>query len=191
MDIKRKRFSNLHNTLGFFIYVNWKELAIGTFTRVIASGECVPNTSLTCFISVSKHIVFCFGYSGVTNTTNKNIFLYTRKLIFAICSPWIYYISYHLHICFREHFFQQASQMQILFFINSYNQNRIFGIEQFLGNLQTLLHHGKPFAVAILVIAVHIVIVVLPILGSGVIRRIDVNAVHLAGIEIFKKLQSR
>ena len=72
--------------------------------------------------------------------------------------------------------------MQIFLFINCNDQHRLGGVEQLFCKLQPLLHHGEPFAVAILVAAVNIVVVVFPITRTRVVRRIDIDAIHLAGI---------
>mgnify|MGYP005848308231 CR=1 FL=1 len=43
---------------------------------------------------------------------------------------------------------------------------------------------------AISVRAVHIIVIIFPILGSRVIGRVDVNAVHLFCIQILQQLES-
>ena len=50
--------------------------------------------------------------------------------------------------------------------------------------MQPLLHHGQPLAMAVLVVAVHIVVVVFPVLGPGVIGRVDIDTVHHSGVEV-------
>ena len=68
--------------------------------------------------------------------------------------------------------------MQIFLFINGHDQHGILGIQQLFGEFQTLLHHGQPLAVAVLVVIVHIVVVVFPVPRTGVVGRVDIDAVH-------------
>ena len=49
-------------------------------------------------------------------------------------------------------------------------------------HLQPLLHHGQPFAMAIGIVAVHIVVVVFPVTGSSVVWWINIYAVNFACI---------
>jgi hypothetical protein len=51
------------------------------------------------------------------------------------------------------------------------------------------LHHRQPFAVPVLIGPVHIVVVVLPVPGSAVVRRIDVNHIHAAFVAVQKHLK--
>ena len=62
-------------------------------------------------------------------------------------------------------------------------------IQQLFRQLQSLLHEGKPFAVTILITVIHIIVVVFPIFCPCVVGRIDINAIHLSGIEVFQQLQ--
>ena len=39
------------------------------------------------------------------------------------------------------------------------------------------------------IIAVHIVVVIFPVLCAGIVGRIDIDAVNFSGIEVFQKLQ--
>ena len=41
----------------------------------------------------------------------------------------------------------------------------------------------------ILIVAIHIIVVVFPVPCACIVRRIDVDAIHLPGIEVFQKLQ--
>lgn len=75
--------------------------------------------------------------------------------------------------------------MQIFLFINSYDQHGIVGVEQLLGKLQSALHKREPLAVAVAIGTIHIVVIVFPVLRAGVVGRVDIDAVHLTGIEIF------
>ena len=79
--------------------------------------------------------------------------------------------------------------MQIFFFIYSYDQNGVLRIKELLCDLQALLHHGEPLAVAVSIRAVNIIVVVLPVLCSGVVWWIDVDAVHLLCVQIFQQLE--
>ena len=79
--------------------------------------------------------------------------------------------------------------MQIFFFINGDDQHGVLRIQQLFGDFQPLLHKRQPLAVAVLVVIVHIVVVVFPIASARVIRRVDVDTVHLAGIEVLQQLQ--
>ena len=92
-------------------------------------------------------------------------------------------------MCLRKHFFQQAAKVQVFFFVYGDNKHAVLGIEQALGNFQPPLHHGEPFAVAPCVAAVHVVVVVFPVLCASVVGRVNVNAVHFAGVEPFQQLQ--
>ena len=79
--------------------------------------------------------------------------------------------------------------MQIFFLVDGDDQHGILRVQQFFGDLQALLHHGEPFAVAIGIVAVHIVVVILPVFGSRIVRRVDVNAIDLSRIQVFQQLQ--
>ncbi len=79
--------------------------------------------------------------------------------------------------------------MQIFLFIDGHNQHGIFRVEELLCQLQPPLHKRKPFTVTVAVGTVHIVVVVFPVLRTGVVGRIDIDAVHFAYIEILQKLQ--
>ena len=79
--------------------------------------------------------------------------------------------------------------MQIFLFINGYDQYGIFGVEQLFGKLQPPLHEGEPLTMAVAVCSIYIIVIVFPVLRSSVVGRIDIDAVHLSGIEILQKLQ--
>ena len=79
--------------------------------------------------------------------------------------------------------------MQVFLLINGDNQNRIRRIQQFLCQLQTPLHKRKPLAVTVSIIAIHIVVVIFPVLCASIVGRIDIDAVNFSGIEVFQKLQ--
>ena len=64
--------------------------------------------------------------------------------------------------------------MQVFPFINGNNKDGIFRIQKFLRNLQALLHHGEPLAVAVSIRAVHIVVIILPVLCASIVWRIYV-----------------
>ena len=78
--------------------------------------------------------------------------------------------------------------MKIFFFIDCNDQYRIVGIQQFFGNLQPFLYEGKPFTMTIFIVAVDVVVVIFPIPGAGIVRRVDVDTIHLACVQIFQKL---
>ena len=69
--------------------------------------------------------------------------------------------------------------MQILFFINGNDENRVIRIQNPLCNLQPFLHHGEPLAVTIAVGGINIVVVVLPVAGTCVVWGIDIYAFDL------------
>ena len=79
--------------------------------------------------------------------------------------------------------------MQVFLLINGDNQNRIRRIQQLFSEFQAALHERKPFAVTVSIIAIHIVVVVFPVLCAGIVGRVDIDAVHLTRIQIFQKLQ--
>ena len=79
--------------------------------------------------------------------------------------------------------------MQILFFIDGNNQNRVCRIKQFLSEFQTFFHKGKPFTMAVNVVPVNVIIVIFPVPGACVIWWIDINAVHLMPVHVCQKLQ--
>jgi len=80
--------------------------------------------------------------------------------------------------------------MKILFFINGHNQHRISRIKQSLCDFQPFLHHRQPFAMPIGICVIYIIVVIFPVPRASVVRRINVDTVHLAGIEVLEKLQS-
>jgi len=79
--------------------------------------------------------------------------------------------------------------MQIFLFIYGNDQHRILRVEQLLRQLQPLFHHGQPLAVAIGVVAIHVIVVVLPVLCAGIVGRVDIDAVHLPGVQVLQQLE--
>ena len=79
--------------------------------------------------------------------------------------------------------------MQIFMLVNGHNQNGVTRVQKVFGKLEPPLHHCKPLAVTIFVACVDIIVVVLPIACSGVIRRVNVNAIDLSAVKIFEQLE--
>ena len=79
--------------------------------------------------------------------------------------------------------------MQVFFFINGNDQHRIIRIQQSLSDFQPFLHERQPLAVTVFVGSVHVVVIIFPVPGAGVIRRIDIDAIHLTCVQVFQKLQ--
>lgn len=66
--------------------------------------------------------------------------------------------------------------MQIFLFINGNDQYRIIRIQQTLCDLQSFLHKRQPFAVAVFVCTIHIIVVILPVFSAGIVGRVYKNA---------------
>jgi hypothetical protein len=64
------------------------------------------------------------------------------------------------------------------------------GVQQLLREQQPTLHEGQPLAVAVEVVALDVVVVVLPVLGAGVVRRVDVDGVDLAPVREGQRLEA-
>ena len=79
--------------------------------------------------------------------------------------------------------------MKILFFVDGNYQNRISRIEQTLRQFQTFLHHRKPLAVPVGIVAIHVVVIVFPVTSPCVIGWVDVDTIHLSGIEVLQQLE--
>ena len=62
------------------------------------------------------------------------------------------------------------------------DDNDAGGLQQLAGEQQSTLDEGKPLAVSIHVVGSDVLVVVDPTLVAGVVRRIDVDAVDLAGV---------
>ena len=84
---------------------------------------------------------------------------------------------------------QQQSQRTKLVVVNCDDEYGALGVQQTLCKLKTPLHECQPFAVPPTVIAVDVVVVVFPVPRSGVVRRVDVDAIHFARVQILQQLQ--
>ena len=76
-----------------------------------------------------------------------------------------------------------------LLFVDGHDEDRVVRVEELLGQHQAAPHERQPFRVTVGVVAVNKVVVVLPVLGSGVVRRVDVDAVDLPGVSELEHLQ--
>lgn len=134
--------------------------------------------------------VYFHSLRGCFSKVNKeNILTAPAKLTSTCNDCWIDHSADHLNSRIWKQFFKQTSKMQIFFFIYSYDQNGVLRIKELLCDLQALLHHGEPLAMPISIRAIHVVVVVLPVFRTGVIRRIDVDAVHLLCVQVFQQLE--
>ena len=64
--------------------------------------------------------------------------------------------------------------MQVFFFINGNDQHRIIRIQQSLSDFQPFLHERQPLAVTVFVGSVHVVVIIFPVPGAGIIGRVYV-----------------
>jgi hypothetical protein len=71
----------------------------------------------------------------------------------------------------------------------SFSSIGVLGFQQLLGELETTLHEREPFAVAVRVSLVDVVVVVLPVASTAVVGRVDVDAVDLAGVGKSQRLE--
>ena len=88
----------------------------------------------------------------------------------------------------REDLLQQHAEVVDLVLVDGDDEDAV-GLEQQLGESESLLHHGQPLGVSPAVVAVDVVVAVLPVPRAGVVRRIGVDAVHLALVHEAHKLQ--
>ena len=69
-----------------------------------------------------------------------------------------------------------------LLLIDGDDQRRVIGLQELLGEAESALHEGQPLRVPIRVISVDVVVAVLPVACTGVVGRVDVDAIDLAGM---------
>gem|GEM_PF-4513040 len=79
--------------------------------------------------------------------------------------------------------------MMNLVFVNCYDKNAGFRIQKFTGKFQPFFHHRQPLTMPPSIIRIHIIIIILPVPCPGIIRRIDVYAVHFSLIQVFQELE--
>lgn len=63
------------------------------------------------------------------------------------------------------------------------DQDTRIRLQQPLRQTKSPLHEGAPLGVPPGVIAIHVVVVVFPVAGTGVVRWVDVDSIHLTGVE--------
>src|SRR6266404_8946954 len=74
--------------------------------------------------------------------------------------------------------------MAYLALADCHDQRPCVWTKQRLSQTQSFLHKGEPLAVPVAVAGIHVIVVVPPVSGTGVVGRIDVYQVNTAVIEI-------
>ena len=73
--------------------------------------------------------------------------------------------------------------MMDFMFIDGDDENSIW-LQKLAGNEETLFHERKPLAVASRVVEIDVIVVVAPVLCTGVVGRINVDDIDLAGMRV-------
>ena len=90
---------------------------------------------------------------------------------------------------FGKRLLQQQPEPQVLLLVDRDDEHRVVGVQQLLREQQPALHERQPLGVAVEVVALDVVVVVLPVLRAGVVRRVDVDAVDLAAVGEEQRLE--
>ena len=88
-----------------------------------------------------------------------------------------------------KHLLQQQAQPQVLLLVDRDDQDRVVWVQQLLRQQQATLHHRQPLRVAVVVVGLDVVVVVLPVLRAGVVRRVDVDGVDFAPVREEQRLE--
>lgn len=94
-----------------------------------------------------------------------------------------------MDVGFWERLLQEESEPQILLFVDRDDEHRVLRVEQLAGDLQTAFHEGQPLRVPVVVVAFDVVVVVLPVLRAGVVRRVYVDRVDRVPVRVGQHLE--
>ena len=96
-----------------------------------------------------------------------------------MCDPFrIDHDSDQLSVCVRECSLEKHPQVIHLVFIDRHDEDTI-GCQQAFRELEPLFHKAQPLAMPPGIVVIDVSVVVLPVARTGVIRRVDVDAVDL------------
>lgn len=122
------------------------------------------------------------GRAGAPEVDEERVLLETVHLVVACDAVRIDDDADHLGVRVREDLLEQQPQPAALLLVDGHDEHGVARVEQLLGQLEAALHHREPLGVLVGVVPVYVVVVVLPVVVTRVVRRVDVDAVHLAGV---------
>jgi len=125
----------------------------------------------------------------VTDAHEEDVLLDSREVTRAIGAFGADHRGCHLDVGTREDLIEQEAQTVDLLLVDRDDEYRALGVEQFLRQQEPPLHEGEPLAVTVGVGVVDVVVVVLPVACAGVVGRIDVDAIDLAGVCELERLE--
>lgn len=78
---------------------------------------------------------------------------------------------------FWEGLFEEEAEAEVFFFVDGDDEDGVVGVEELACDVESALHEGQPFGVAIVVVFCDVVVVVFPVFGAGVVGRVDVDGI--------------
>lgn len=84
---------------------------------------------------------------------------------------------------------QQEPEPHVFLLVNRDDEHRVIRVEQLARDLQPSLHEREPLGVPVVVIGLDVVVVVLPVLRTRVVRRVDVDGVDSMTVGVGQQLQ--